>query len=102
MDLSKLVQESEFTWKVAPSGKMRVPGILYGSKNLVEQMDEKVYEQLSNVAALPASSAPPTPCRMRIGDTAFLLEALLRSMRSKGASYRPAASGLISRAGYGR
>jgi tRNA-splicing ligase RtcB len=32
---------------------MRVPGILYGSKNLVEQMDEKVYEQLSNVAALP-------------------------------------------------
>src|SRR5690606_41223014 len=32
---------------------MRVPGIIYGDEALVREMDEKVYEQVCNVATLP-------------------------------------------------
>jgi tRNA-splicing ligase RtcB (3'-phosphate/5'-hydroxy nucleic acid ligase) len=32
---------------------MRVPGIIYAGEKLIEDMDEKVREQLSNVASLP-------------------------------------------------
>jgi tRNA-splicing ligase RtcB len=53
MDLKKLVQESDFTWRIAPTGKMRVPAVIYGSAVLVRDMDEKVYEQIVNVATLP-------------------------------------------------
>jgi tRNA-splicing ligase RtcB len=53
MDLKKLVQESDFTWRIAPTGKMRVPAVIYGSAALVRDMDEKVYEQIVNVATLP-------------------------------------------------
>lgn len=34
-------------------GAMRVPGILYASRALIEQMDDKVCEQVVNVASLP-------------------------------------------------
>jgi tRNA-splicing ligase RtcB len=53
MDLKKLIQESDFQWRVAPTGKMRVPAIIYGSADLMRDMDEKVYEQIVNVATLP-------------------------------------------------
>lgn len=53
MDLKKLIQSSEFEWRIAPTGKMRVPAILYGSADLMRDMDEKVYEQIVNVATLP-------------------------------------------------
>ncbi len=36
-----------------PRGAMRVPGILYGDERLLREMDEKVLEQVANVAALP-------------------------------------------------
>src|SRR5690606_26365551 len=32
---------------------MLVPGIIYGDEALVREMDEKVYEQVCNVATLP-------------------------------------------------
>ena len=32
---------------------MRVPAIIYGDKDLITRMDDKVYEQASNVATLP-------------------------------------------------
>lgn len=32
---------------------MRVPGVIYGTEDLIEDMDDKVHEQVSNVAALP-------------------------------------------------
>jgi len=53
MDLKKLSQDSDYQWKIAPSGKMRVPAIIYGSQALMREMDDKVYEQIVNVAALP-------------------------------------------------
>ncbi len=53
MDLSLLSRQSEFEWRIAPTGAMRVPGILYATEALVGAMDPKVYEQVTNVATLP-------------------------------------------------
>jgi tRNA-splicing ligase RtcB len=47
------VRKSDVEWWIEPHGRMRVPGIMFGSERLVREMDEKVYEQVSNVAALP-------------------------------------------------
>lgn len=48
-----LKQESEFSWRLEPSGNMRVPGIIYADETLIRGMDDKVFEQLCNVASLP-------------------------------------------------
>ncbi|MBX6422606.1 RtcB family protein [Thermosulfurimonas sp. F29] len=53
MELKKLVQRDECEWEIPPRGEMRVPGRIYASRELLEEMDEKVYEQVSNVACLP-------------------------------------------------
>jgi tRNA-splicing ligase RtcB len=53
MELSRLKQREENEWWIAPHGKMRVPGIIYANESLMRDMDEKVYEQVSNVAMLP-------------------------------------------------
>lgn len=48
-----LERESEFSWRIDPTGKMRVPGIIYADEALIRGMDNKVFEQLCNVASLP-------------------------------------------------
>jgi tRNA-splicing ligase RtcB len=53
MDPSSLVRKSDYEWHLPPSGAMRVPGIIFGSEALVREMDEKVREQVANVAVLP-------------------------------------------------
>ncbi len=53
MDLSKLRQRDEFEWVLPATGRMRVPGVIFGSRELVAAMDEKVREQVANVAGLP-------------------------------------------------
>ncbi|HSM87598.1 MAG TPA: hypothetical protein VLT16_15685 [Candidatus Limnocylindrales bacterium] len=53
MDLNRLTRKSATEWWIQPAGKMRVPGIIFASERLVEEMDEKVFEQVSNVATLP-------------------------------------------------
>ncbi len=53
MDTRTLVRKSDHEWWIEPAGQMRVPGIIYASKELIEGMDEKVREQLANVATLP-------------------------------------------------
>jgi len=53
MDLSKFTQVGNYEWRIEPHGNMRVPGVIYADRALVEAMDEKVYEQVVNVAALP-------------------------------------------------
>jgi len=53
MDLGLLERKSDHAWRIAASGEMRVPGIIYGDEALVREMDEKVYEQVRNVAMLP-------------------------------------------------
>lgn len=53
MDPSLLKRETESVWRIEPAGDMRVPGVLYADEALVRDMDEKVLEQLRNVATLP-------------------------------------------------
>ena len=53
MELSLLNRQSEFEWRIPPTGAMRVPGVLYATEALVRDMDPKVHEQVSNVATLP-------------------------------------------------
>ncbi len=53
MDLSLLERQDEHEWLIPRQGRMRVPGLIFASQALVREMDHKVYEQVSNVAALP-------------------------------------------------
>ena len=53
MDLARLQQVSAVEWRIEPHGRMRVPAVIFADEDLVRQMDDKVYEQISNVAALP-------------------------------------------------
>ncbi len=53
MDVSQFQRKSENEWHIAPHGDMRVPGIIYASEALIRDMDQKVYEQVVNVATLP-------------------------------------------------
>jgi tRNA-splicing ligase RtcB len=53
MDLARWRQIGAFAWQVDPVGAMRVPAILYASAALATDMEEKVYDQLTNVAKLP-------------------------------------------------
>ena len=53
MDIRKLEKLSDYEWQIPPTGKMRVPAIIYGDESLLRDMDEKVYQQASNVATLP-------------------------------------------------
>ncbi len=43
----------ENVWELPRRGKMRVPGRVYASRALQEALDEKVREQVANVASLP-------------------------------------------------
>ena len=53
MDPNQLVSVSETEWHIPLSGQMRVPGVIYASESLIREMDQKVYEQVANVATLP-------------------------------------------------
>ncbi len=53
MDTSRFTRVDPTTWRIEPSGEMRVPVVIYADENLVQAMDDKVIEQATNVAALP-------------------------------------------------
>lgn len=55
MDLDQLKQLSEYQWALA---KLEPNIRLYGSKTLISAMDEKVLEQITNVATLPGLVGP--------------------------------------------
>ncbi len=53
MNLEQFERVSEVEWRIAPFGKMRVPAVIYADEALIREMDDKVYEQVTNVATLP-------------------------------------------------
>ncbi|RMD63759.1 MAG: RtcB family protein [Alphaproteobacteria bacterium] len=53
MDPAKLQQVSEFEWRVPMQAGMHVPGVIYADEALIRDMDDKVMEQVANVARLP-------------------------------------------------
>ena len=53
MDQSRLHRVSNSEWRLAAEGAMRVPALLYADERLIADMDDKVLEQIGNVACLP-------------------------------------------------
>jgi tRNA-splicing ligase RtcB len=53
MDITRFKRMGEFEWQIEPQGRMRVPAVIFGDKDLIRDMDDKVYEQVTNVAMLP-------------------------------------------------
>lgn len=53
MDINLFTRRSETAWEIARQGNMRVPAVIYADEQLVRDMDDKVYEQITNVATLP-------------------------------------------------
>lgn len=53
MDVTRLKRKAACEWWIEPQGKMRVPAVIYATEALVREMDEKVREQICNVATLP-------------------------------------------------
>lgn len=53
MDLSLFKKHDGYRWEIAATGRMRVPAVIFASEQLVRDMDNKVYEQITNVATLP-------------------------------------------------
>jgi len=51
----RATQVAEATWEIPPSAKagMRVPARIYATPELLAQMDDGVFEQVTNVAMLP-------------------------------------------------
>jgi tRNA-splicing ligase RtcB len=53
MDIGRWKKISDTEWQVEPFGAMRVPAVLYATADLVAEMDDKVFDQVTNVAMLP-------------------------------------------------
>ena len=53
MDTNRLNRVSDYCWRIDPYGAMRVPAFIYADGDLIAQMDDKVYEQITNVTKLP-------------------------------------------------
>ena len=53
MDITGLSRISEIEWRLPATGGMRVPAVIFGSPDLLADMDDKVLEQSRNVACLP-------------------------------------------------
>ncbi len=53
MDISRLIRKSEYEWWIEPHGSMRAPGVFFADEQLIREMDEKVFDQVVNVATLP-------------------------------------------------
>ncbi|MGD8933422.1 MAG: RtcB family protein [Gammaproteobacteria bacterium] len=53
MDINCLQRISDVEWKIDAHADMCVPAIIFASEELIREMDDKVYEQVTNVARLP-------------------------------------------------
>jgi tRNA-splicing ligase RtcB len=51
--MQDLHREGECRWRIDPTGAMRVPAVIYADEALLTDMDDKVRQQLCNVASLP-------------------------------------------------
>jgi tRNA-splicing ligase RtcB len=94
MDLSRLVQLDEFGWTVTKTaGETRAPVMLFGSRPLIEAMDDKVLEQITNVAHLPGIVGPAVTMPDAHWGYGFPIGGV--------AAFDPARGGIISAGGVG-
>ncbi len=63
MDINRFKSRGKCLWELPAAGPMRVPGFIFADRQLLQGMEDKVGQQLVNVAALPgivrASMAMP-------------------------------------------
>jgi tRNA-splicing ligase RtcB (3'-phosphate/5'-hydroxy nucleic acid ligase) len=53
MDPDRLTRIDDCVWQLPQTGAMRVPGVIFADEALIRAMDDKVPEQVANVAMLP-------------------------------------------------
>ncbi|MEK0082819.1 RtcB family protein [Benzoatithermus flavus] len=53
MNPARFTRVDATTWRLEPHGAMQVPAVIYADEGLLRAMDDKVGEQLANVASLP-------------------------------------------------
>jgi len=53
MFAKRLQKQGEARWVIEPFDRMRTPVVVFADEELVREMDEQVYQQAANVAALP-------------------------------------------------
>ena len=53
MDINSLQRISNVEWQIDADAGLHVPAIIFARAELILEMDEKVYQQVSNVARLP-------------------------------------------------
>ncbi len=53
MDLCEFEKIDPYQWQIARTGTMRVPARIFADETLLRDMDDKVGEQIRNVASLP-------------------------------------------------
>jgi tRNA-splicing ligase RtcB (3'-phosphate/5'-hydroxy nucleic acid ligase) len=53
MEPGRFRRVTDHEWWIDPVDGMRVPGIIYATEDLIRGMDDKVYDQVANVAKLP-------------------------------------------------
>ena len=53
METTRFTQVDPTTWRLEPSGAMRVPVVIYADEGLIANMDDKAIAQATNVATLP-------------------------------------------------
>jgi tRNA-splicing ligase RtcB len=53
MDPARLKRLGDYEWQLPRTGAMRVPGVIFADESLIRTMDDKVAEQVANVATLP-------------------------------------------------
>lgn len=53
MDTNMLERLDETRWRIPAIEDMRVPAMIFADRDLIEDMDNKVYEQICNVCRLP-------------------------------------------------
>jgi len=47
------MQRAPCEWLIEPFGDMRVPAVIFADEALISEMDDKVFEQVTNVSTLP-------------------------------------------------
>ncbi|MGQ0663536.1 MAG: RtcB family protein [Pseudomonadota bacterium] len=53
MERSRLARVSDCEWRIEPTGAMRAPAVVFADGDLIRDMDDKVFQQITNVARLP-------------------------------------------------
>ncbi|WER49906.1 RtcB family protein [Cupriavidus sp. WKF15] len=53
MESANLTRHGEYEWHISPVRGMRVPGVIFADSHLIHGMDDKVCQQVCNVAKLP-------------------------------------------------